>query len=131
MFARLPMSLLMLALLPLAVQASGYRPPSHSQLSYSFTCPSGSSGHISYTRDFASEPQSRLEIWVNGRYVHADAGVAAALAVRNIEQVQASCEGDTTLILIETFQSGADEGKRLATVSLFVDRDGKVTLPDR
>ena len=116
-----------LAFLPLAAQASGYRPPAHSQLTYSFTCPSGTSGHISYAKDFVSAPTSRLHIWVNGQYVHEAPEVAAALKVRNIEQVQASCEGDRTVIFVETFQPEAGEGKQLKTVPLFIDRAGNVS----
>ena len=109
--------------------ASGYRTPAHSQLTYSFTCPSGTSGHIAYTRDFVDAPASRLQIWVNGKYIHEVPHLAAALKVRNIEQVQASCEGDSTLLFVETFEPSRGEGKSLEVVHIFVDRAGNVA-PD-
>ena len=120
------MLLVAILALPAPASASGYRQPAHSQLTYSFTCPSGSSGHISYTRDFVAAPSARLEIWVNGKYLHGLPQVAQALQVRNIEQVQASCEGDSTVIFIETFEPTRGEGKQLKVVTLFVDRDGNL-----
>lgn len=116
--------------LPMVAGASGYRQPAHSQLSYSFTCPSGTSGHVTYTKDFVSEPSSRLHIWVNGKYIHDLPQVARALQARNIEQVQASCEGDTTVVFVETFDPSRGEGKYLEVVPLFVDRDGNVSPLD-
>lgn len=121
-------ALLALALLPLAVQASGYRPPAHSQLTYSYTCPSGTSGHIAYSKDFTDAPRTRLTIWANGRYLHEDAGLAQALAVRHIEQVQASCEGDTTVLFIETFEPSRGEGRMLRMLTVYVDRAGTARL---
>ena len=124
------LALLALALQSLISHASGYRPPAHSQLTYSFTCPSGTSGHIAYTRDFITEPSSRLSIWVNGKYIHEVPHIAAALKVRNIEQVQASCQGDTTVIFVETFEPSRGEGKYLNVVPIFVDRAGNASLAD-
>jgi hypothetical protein len=130
--SRLNSTTLLAALLavPMVSGASGYRQPAHSQLTYSFTCPSGTSGHITYTKDFVTEPRSRLEIWVNGKYIHELPHVAQALKVRNIEQVQASCEGDTTVIFVETFEPSRGEGKHLKLIALFVDRAGNVSPID-
>lgn len=121
------LALLAIAVAPLAASASGYRPPAHSQLTYSFTCPSGSSGHITYTKDFVEKATSRVQIWVNGKYVHDVPEIAEALNVRHIEQVQASCEGDSTLIIVETFDPPRGEGKELTTVTFSVDRAGNVS----
>lgn len=124
------LALVPLVVLPLAATASGYRPPAHSQLTYSFTCPSGTSGHITYTKDFVSEARSHLRIWVNGNYVHEVPGVAEALKVRNIEQVQASCGGDETLVIVETFDPPRGKDKKLQVVVIRVDSDGNVSSVD-
>src|SRR5688500_3698796 len=110
------LSLLALMFVPLAASASGIRQPSHSQLTYSFTCPSGSSGHVSYTKNFVAEATSRFEIWVNGKYVHEVPHVAAALKVRSIEKVHASCGADSTLLFVETCDTSRDEHKQLERV---------------
>ncbi|MFC0682921.1 hypothetical protein ACFFGH_34265 [Lysobacter korlensis] len=110
--------------------ASGFRAPAHSQMTYSFTCPSGTSGHVSYTKDFDREPSSRLTIWVNGKYVHEVPHVAAELKVRNVEKVGASCEGDNTLLYLQTFDPSRGEGKELKVVYLHVNRAGEVSPSD-
>lgn len=110
--------------------ASGYRPPAHSELSYSFTCPSGASGHLRYVIDFAAESSRRLTLWVNGRYLQDDPALAAALRGKNIEQLQASCEGDNTLLILRTFAPDADEPAALGWVQVHVDRAGATTVAD-
>jgi hypothetical protein len=110
--------------------ASGFRAPAHSQMTYSFTCPSGASGHVSYTKDFDQEPTSRLTIWVNGKYIHEAPHIAAQLKVRNIEKVGASCEGDNTLVYLQTFDPSREEGKGLKVVYLQVNRAGEVSPSD-
>ncbi len=106
--------------------ASGFRPPAHSQLTYSFTCPSGASGHISYTKDFVTDPTSAFSIWVNGHYIQDDPRLSNELRGKNIEQVQASCEGDHTAIFLLTFQPGASEEFPSRRVMIQIDRSGKV-----
>ena len=117
----------MLLMIPAWSYASGYRPPAHSQLTYSFTCPTGTSGHLSYTKDFVDEHTSRLTIWVNGKYIHDDAKLAALLDGKNIEQVQASCGAGATLIFVETFQPGAKEGTGLRVITIYVDSSGNIS----
>lgn len=112
------------------VVASGFRDPAHSQMTYSFTCPSGASGHVSYTKDFERSPSSRLTIWVNGKYIHELPHIAAQLKVRNIEKVGASCEGDNTLLYLQTFDSSRGEGQDLKVVYLQVNRAGEVSPAD-
>lgn len=104
--------------------ASGYRPPAHSELAYSFTCPSGASGHLRYVVDFVSEFTPKLTMWVNGQYIASDPTVSAGLHGKNIEQLQASCEGDNTLVLLKTFDPDTSEQ---AVFAISVDRSGKVT----
>ena len=107
-----------------AASASGYRPPAHSELAYSFTCPSGASGHLRYVVDFVSEFTPKLTMWVNGQYIQRDPTVSAGLQGKNIEQLQASCEGDKTLVFLKTFDPDTSE-QTVFTIS--VDRSGKVT----
>lgn len=108
------------------VHASGYRPPAHSELAYSFTCPSGASGHLRYVVDFTADRVSTLTLWVNGQYVQEDPMVSAGLRGRNIEQLQASCEGERTLLILRTFDPSASGEARLQWFSIHVDRAGKV-----
>lgn len=122
--------LAILVLFAVPAQASGYRPPVHSQLTYSFTCPSGSSGHITYTKDFVTDPSSRLTIWVNGNYIQEKPDIASALNVRNIEQVQASCAGDGTVIVVETFDPSRPGDQDVQRVTLHVDLAGNVSPLD-
>ncbi len=103
--------------------ASGFRPPAHSNLVYSFTCPSGASGHLRYVVDFTTEYSSSLTLWVNGQYLHEDPSVVGALRGRNVEQLQASCEGDRTRVWVHTFNP---ESVEQGTVTIDVDRTGKV-----
>lgn len=103
--------------------ASGFRPPAHSDLAYSFTCPSGASGHLRYTVDFVSEFTPTLTLWANGQYLHEDPGVVAALRGLNVEQLQASCEGDNTRIWVRTFNPDTTEQGVLA---IDIDRSGRV-----
>ena len=117
---------LAITMLSSAAHASGFRPPAHSQLTYSFTCPSGTSGHISYTKDFVTDPSSALSIWVNGRYIQDDPRLSKELHGKNIEQVQASCEGENTAIFLLTFQPGASEESRSKSVMVQIDRSGRV-----
>ena len=111
--------------------ASGYLSPAHSQLTYSFTCPSGASGHITYSKDFvitesSLDRDSRLSIWINGKYVHNEPQFADALKATNIEQVQASCGIISTLIILETFDSSGGPGEEeLKTLIVPVDHSGK------
>ena len=109
-------------------QASGYRAPAHSQMTYAYTCPSGASGHVSYTTDFATARVTRLTLWANGRDLHDLPEVSAALKVRNIEKVSASCGGDTTLIFIETYEPSRGESEALKTLTLTIDRTGTAVL---
>ena len=103
--------------------ASGFRPPAHSDLAYSFTCPSGASGHLRYVVDFVSEFRPKLTLWANGQYIHEDPRVATALRELNIEQLQASCEGENTRIWVRTFNpETAEQG----TLAIDIDRSGKV-----
>ncbi len=126
----MPKNLLVLVLaatmLCSGAHASGFRPPAHSQLSYSFTCPSGASGHIRYTKDFVTDPTSAFSIWVNGHYIQDDPRLSKELHGKNIEQVQASCEGDHTAIFLLTFQPGASEDFPSRSVMIQIDRSGKV-----
>jgi len=117
----------MLLMTPAWSYASGYRSPAHSQLTYSFTCPAGTSGHLSYSKDFVDVQTSRLTIWVNGKYIHDDAKLAALLDGKNIEQVQASCGAGETLIFVETFQPGAKEGTGLKVITIYVDSSGNIS----
>lgn len=110
--------------------ASGYRPPAHSELAYSFTCPSGASGHLRYVVDMAATSNRALTLWVNGRYLQDDPAVAAALRGRNVEQLQASCEGDNTLLFLRTFEPGAAEDSKLQWLHIAVDRAGAATVAD-
>jgi hypothetical protein len=107
--------------------ASGYRPPAHSELAYSFTCPSGASGHLRYVVDFAKERTPKLTLWVNGKYMQDDLLVATGLRGKNIEQLQATCEGDSTLIILRTFDSDAPSAIQQQWFQISVDRAGKVT----
>jgi hypothetical protein len=109
-----------------AAHASGFRPPAHSQLTYSFTCPSGASGHISYTKDFVTDPTSAFSIWVNGQYIQDDPKLSKELHGKNIEQVLATCEGDNTAIFLMTFQPGASEDFPSRSVMIQIDLFGNV-----
>jgi hypothetical protein len=106
-----------------AASASGFRPPAHSDLAYSFTCPSGASGHLRYVIDFSTEFAPKLTLWVNGQYIHEDPDVVGALRGRNVEQLQASCEGDRTRVWVRTFNPETSEQ---GTVTIDIDRTGKV-----
>ena len=119
---------LVTALLAIAVsavaQASGPQPPSHAQHNYSFTCPSGASGHLSYVEDLPAGNASQLSIWVNGQYLQADPKVAAALAGKAIAQARGGCEGDKTTVLL---QLAAPSGSNTSGwITVLVDRAGKV-----
>ncbi len=103
--------------------ASGFRPPAHSNLAYSFTCPSGASGHLLYVVDFSTEFVPELTLWVNGQYIHEDPNVVSVLRGRNVEQLQASCESDRTLVWVRTFNP---ETLEQGTVTIDIDRSGKV-----
>ena len=103
--------------------ASGLRPPAHSNLSYSFTCPTGASGHLSYVIDFATDFSPKLTIWVNGRYIHEDQEVTEAIRGHNVQQLLASCGEDQTRIWLRTYNPGdVDTG----IVTIDVDRAGVV-----
>jgi len=108
--------------------ATGYRSPAHSVASYNFTCPSGASGHVAYTQDFVAKRATQLTVWVNGRYVQDDPAVSTALKATNVEQVQAECEGENTLIVFKLYRNYAPEGEQVSTVSVHVDRNGKATV---
>ena len=107
-----------------AAGASGYRPPEHSELSYSFTCPSGASGHLRYVVDFVTEFTPKLTMWVNGQYIQDDPMISAGLRGKNIEQLQASCGGESTLVILQTFDP---ETSKLSRFTISVDRSGTVT----
>jgi hypothetical protein len=112
----------------LQASATGYRSPAHSVTSYNFTCPSGASGHVAYTQDFVTKRTTQLTIWVNGRYVQDDPLVSPVVKATNVEQIQAECEGDNTLVVLKLFRNYAPEGKQLSTVSIHVDPHGKATV---
>jgi len=63
-------------------------------------------------------------MWLNGQYIQRDPTVSAGLQGKNIEQLQASCEGDNTLVFLKTFDPDTSE-QTVFTIS--VDRSGKVT----
>jgi len=107
-----------------AAAASGYRPPAHSDLTYSFTCPSGASGHLRYVVDFQTEFNSKLTMWVNGQHIHDDPMVSAGLGARSVEQLQASCGGDSTLVFLMVFDP---EKSKTSRFTITVDRSGAVT----
>ena len=104
--------------------ASGLRSPAHAQLTYSFSCPSGASGHLSYARNAPPHEQTHFTLWVNGSYLHNDPKVASLLSGKNLESVAASCDGDTTVIFVTTWDV---QPQQKSIVTIYVDRAGKVT----
>ena len=111
-----------------SANASGYRSPAHSQLSYSFTCQSGSSGHIIYTRDTLGGQASSLRMWVNGSYIDEAPEVSKALLGRNIEQIQASCTTDQTLVIVSVFDSNGEVGKQLSNTIITLLPSGEIDV---
>lgn len=116
-----------------SAQATGMKAPTHSQLTYSFTCPSGASGHVSYMKDFGSKQTSELRRWVNGNYLQDDPRIADGIKGRNIEQLDVGCEGDRTIILLRTFDLSDPNqpmDSRVRWFTIYVDRAGKVVSAD-
>jgi hypothetical protein len=106
--------------------ASGPQVPIHAQLSYSFTCPSGASGHLSYTQDSAEKPSSQLSLWVNGSYIHSDSRLVTALHGKSIDQLLGGCEGEKTTVMLRVSDPGATATSALQWVTVLIDRTGKV-----
>jgi hypothetical protein len=107
-----------------SAHAAGPQPPVHAQHSYSFTCPSGASGHLSYSED-AGQP-IQLKLWVNGQYIQADPKVAAALNGKTIDQIRGGCEGEKTTVLVQVSTGGVASSPS-TWVTVLVSRTGQVT----
>jgi hypothetical protein len=108
-------------------QSPGPQPPTHAQHSYSFTCPSGASGHMTYTEDLADREGAQLSIWVNGRYIHAEPKMTAALKGKAIDQLRGGCDGEKTYVLVELSDQPPAAGSHSRWITVLVDRTGHVT----
>lgn len=106
--------------------AAGPQSPNHAQMSYSFTCPSGASGHMSYSEDSSDKQQIQLNIWVNGRYLQSEPRVVAALRGKHIEQLLAGCEGEKTTVLLRVSAENKLASSAPAWITVLVDRTGQV-----
>ena len=110
-----------------SVQASGPQPPKHSQMNYSFTCPSGDSGHMSYTSDFTDKSSNQLKMWVNGKYIQDDPKLVTALHGKEIQQMQGGCDGKRTTVLLRVFDSTAAKENQDSWITVLVDNVGQIT----
>jgi hypothetical protein len=108
-------------------QSPGPQPPTHAQNSYSFTCPSGASGHMSYTRDLPVGLPAQLSIWVNGEYIHAESRITSALKGKTIDQLRGGCDGEKTYVIMEVSNQPQKPGDNSSWITVLVDRTGHVT----
>lgn len=106
--------------------AGGPQPPNHAQISYSFTCPSGASGHMSYSEDSTDKQLTQLNIWVNGRYLQGEPRVVAAVQGKHIDQLLGGCEGEKTTVLLRVSTANKLESNQPVWVTVLVDRSGQV-----
>jgi len=107
-----------------SAHAAGPQPPAHAEHAYSFTCPSGASGHLSYSED-ADKP-SQLTLWVNGQYIQTDPKISAALNGKTIDQLRGGCEGDKTTVLMQLSAAGGTNSQS-SWVTVLISRTGQVT----
>ncbi len=117
---------LALTIASISAQASGPLPPSKAQHDYSFSCPSGASGRLSYAENTADKQFSQLKLWVNGNYIQAEPKVASALQGKNIVQLRGGCEGEKTTVLAQVSDPNAPADSQLNWVTVLVDRTGRV-----
>jgi hypothetical protein len=108
-------------------QSPGPQRPTHAQHSYSFTCPSGASGHMNYTEDSPGTRPAQLSIWVNGQYIHAESRITAALKGRAIDELRGGCDGEKTYVLVEVSDQPPAGGTHSSWITVLVDLTGHVT----
>lgn len=101
--------------------ASGYGAPAHTQLSYSFTCPGGASGHANYHRKGYPATGGTLTLWVNGQDVHSHPAILPLMGTHVVQAITAACEGARAVVFLEL--SDPAEAKT-ATLTVHVDDQG-------
>ena len=107
--------------------ASGPKAPMHARQSYSFSCPSGSSGQLTSVEDVGYDSiDTELSLWVNGRYIQSDPKVVAALRGKEIRQFRGGCDGNKTTVLVLVSDKGSISAGKPSWVTVLVDRTGQV-----
>ena len=104
---------------------SGYRSPAHSQMSYSFTCPGGGSGHATYHRKGPPSVGGTLTLWVNGRYIHDHSTISGLMSTHNLETISASCEDGRVVVFLTLWHV---EKQRSVNLTAHVDEQGQATI---
>lgn len=105
--------------------ADGVTMAANSQQTYSFSCPSGANGQLTYAR--GSEPAGEdrvLVAMVNGAYLQKDPRLVQALAGKAIESISAGCQGDAAIIFFTTWRDGDAVESRKGIVTVRVDSAG-------
>jgi hypothetical protein len=104
--------------------ASGIPGPTSFQSTYSFSCGSGLSGQLSYSRQMKADGARLFVALVNGQFIHNDKRIADALATRSIDSMEALCPDDGALIFLKTFTPSTQVSD---SVSIWLDKAGAVT----
>jgi hypothetical protein len=113
------------------VSASGTYPATSSQLTYSFTCASGPSGQISYSRQgLPGQDNQQLVALVNGAQIQDNARLKELLTGKSVESISAGCEDDTAVIFINTWLKNHEAPERKGVLTIRVDKAGTVTSVD-
>ena len=104
---------------------SGYRSPEHSQLTYSFTCAGGGSGHATYHRKGAPSVGGTLTLWVNGQYIHSHSAISSLMGTHNLETISASCEDGRVAVFLTLWHV---EKQQSVSLTAHVDEQGEATI---